>query len=39
LVDRVDDVVLQQAWNLVLDKLKYRALEGRGDLAYVDISG
>jgi len=39
LVDNVDDVGLQQAWNLVLDKLKYRAFEGRGDLANVDISG
>ena len=39
LVDKVDDVVLQQAWNLLLDKLKYRAFERRGGLAYVDISG
>jgi len=39
LVDKVDDVGLQQAWNLVLDKLKYRAFKGRGGLAYVDISG
>jgi len=39
LVDKVDDVVLQQAWNLVLDKLKYSAFEGRGGLAYVDIGG
>lgn len=39
MVEKVEDVVVQEAWNLVLDELEYRAFEGRGGLAYVGISG